>query len=359
MSAPSPTNSQPAGGNLRSDRYTYTNRHVLAMHMTASEGPHDSHRLSPEETFAVLGNATRLEILTVLAAADDDLGYADIFEQVEYDDSANFAYHLDRLRDHFIRKSEDGYALRIAGERVVEAMYSGVLTDHATVNRSEIGYRCMYCGGPTEMAYHDELAVMYCTECDGRLGEPRVPDDWPISGEGIVGWVSLPPAGVSGRTPSEIVEAAGIWTVADIQAKARGVCPRCSAAIDQAPIVCEDHETSGQFCHECDHQFAVSVRSTCSNCPFETTTPFPTHALGELALLDFMSDHGIDPFVSNAFHLSSCQETVIADHPLEATYTFRAEGEAITLRIDDELSVIDVSRHSVDGTPAIGDQSTR
>lgn len=326
--------------------------------MVASEGPHERTSLSPEETFAILGNETRLEILGILAEAEDDLPYADLFDRVEYDDSANFVYHLDRLRDHFIRKTEQGYALRIAGERVVEAMYSGVLTDQATVSPTEIDFRCMYCGGPTKMAYHDELAVMYCTECDGRLGEPRVPDNWPIPREGIVGWITLPPAGVRGRTPSEMVEAAGIWTVADIQAKARGVCPRCSAAVEHSPVVCEDHEPSGKFCTECDHQFAVSVKSSCTNCPFESTIPYPTHALGELALLDFMSDHGIDPFVSKAFHLSSCEETLVTTGPLEARYTFRAEGEALTLRIDQDVSLTDVTRHSVNETPSLGDQST-
>lgn len=323
--------------------------------MTSSEGPDSLSTVSPEEAFAVLGDETRLEILTVMAEAGEKLEYSELFDRVDYEDSANFTYHLDRLRGHFLRKTSDGYALRIPGERVVQAMHSGVLTEHVTIERTEIDFPCVYCGGPTEVAYHDELAVLYCLECEGRGTVPELPKDWPISTEGIVGHVSVPPAGVYERSVAEIVEAAGIWTVTDIQAHTRGVCPRCAAPVDRSVRVCAEHELEGKFCQECESQFAVYVDAACENCTFESTAPYPTHALGEVPLIDFMTDHGVDPFVSEAFHLTACEETLIRTRPLKAEYTFRLNGDAITLTIDEELTVTGVSRHPGDGSESARD----
>lgn len=326
--------------------------------MTSAEGPDALSTVSPAEAFAVLGDATRLEILTVMAAADESLEYSELFARVDYEDSANFSYHLDRLRGHFLRKSEEGYALRIPGERVVQALHSGVLTEHVTIERTAIDFPCVYCGGHTEVAYHDELAVLYCLECEGRGNVPELPADWPISDEGVVGHVSVPPAGVYDRTVGEIVEAAGIWTVTDIQAHTRGVCPRCAAPIDRSVTVCPEHEATAGFCQQCQSQFGVYVEAVCENCTFDSTAPYPTHALGEVALLDFMTDHGMDPFVSEAFHLTACEERITRTHPLEAEYTFQVEGDAITLTIDEELTVTAVSRHPAEGDDSGHDATT-
>ena len=72
--------------------------------------------LSPEEAFSVLGNRARLEILQTLGEADDTLAYSELFARMEYDDSGNFSYHLDKLVGHFVAKTDAGYVLRRPGE---------------------------------------------------------------------------------------------------------------------------------------------------------------------------------------------------------------------------------------------------
>jgi hypothetical protein len=95
-------------------------------------GDGDSERLSPDDAFATLGNETRLGILQTLGRAGEDLSFSVLRDRVGVEDSGQFNYHLEQLVGHFVRKTEDGYQLRRAGRRVVEAVLSGAVTDAPT-----------------------------------------------------------------------------------------------------------------------------------------------------------------------------------------------------------------------------------
>jgi hypothetical protein len=312
--------------------------------MTADTGPEGATTLSPDDAFGLLGHETRLGILQTLGEADGLLAYSELFDRIDYDDSANFTYHLEQLVGHFVRKTDDGYALRRAGQRVVEAIYSGVMTDDPVVERTEAGMPCMYCGEPAEVGYHQEVLLIYCTECDNQIDRADAIEDWPVPTDDVVGYVSLPPAGIYDRTPPEALDAAGIWTIIGVQSMVRGVCPGCSAAIDRSAVVCEDHDEEDGFCERCGHQFGVKVAVSCTNCIFETRAPFPTHALAETDLMAFLIEHDVDPFSPGGFHLSACDEEIISTDPLEVRYTFSADGDALTLAVDGDLSVVDATR---------------
>lgn len=103
---------------------TGTTRRIVKGYMATDTGPGGSTALSPGEAFAVQGDETRLQILQTLGEADDPLAFSELFDRVEYDDTANFNYHLGKLEIHFVHKTGDGYALRNAGGRVVEAILS-------------------------------------------------------------------------------------------------------------------------------------------------------------------------------------------------------------------------------------------
>lgn len=212
------------------------------------------------------------------------------------------------------------------------------------VERTDVEMSCMYCGNPTELAYYDELAVVYCRECEVRIGGQAFTEEWPVPASDIVGCVSIPPAGVYDRSSTEILDAAGVWTVADVQAIVRDVCPRCSASINCSPSVCGNHQDGDDFCEHCNHRFAVSVEVVCTNCPFATKSPYPTHALGNVDLMTFITAYGIDPFASDAFHLRSCTEELLSTDPLRARYTFTAGGDTLTLSVHEDLSVVEVMK---------------
>lgn len=313
-------------------------------HMTNDGGVKASTTLSPDEAFNLLGNETRLQILQALGEADEPLTYSELFNNIEYDDPSNFNYHIEKLVGHFVRRTDEGYKPRLAGRRVVQAILSGVVTENPVMERTDIDSTCMYCDGTLEIGYHDEVILLYCTECEGQIDKVGdTVDRWPIASDDIVGYVSIPPAGVYDRSPSEVLDAAAVTTVAGIQQIARGICPRCTATLDRTVRVCEKHDDTDQFCDQCGHQFGLSVGVRCTNCIFKSISPYPAYALGHTDLIGFMIEHGIDPFTTSA-HLSACNEIVLSTDPLRAQYTFTFDDDSLTLTVDEDLAVAEARR---------------
>lgn len=308
-------------------------------------GAEEARVLSPEEAFAVLGNETRLQILRTLGEADEPLAFSELFDRVDYDTTANFSYHLDKLEDHFVGETDDGYVLRLAGRRVVEAVLSGAVTDDPVLERTEIGMDCPLCGSRISVSYYQEHVGIYCSACGGTRSGTSPTAEWAADpATDILGHVDLPPAGVHGRTPAEILHAAEIWTVSKTHALARGVCPRCSASVERSVHVCEDHDPTDGRCDRCGQEFGVTRTVRCTNCIFEEESIFTKHLLADTDLMAFMIEHGIDPLSPNAFHVVALDETIVSTDPFEARFTFTADGDTLTLTVDDEFSVVDVDR---------------
>ncbi|MFB6206666.1 MAG: ArsR/SmtB family transcription factor, partial [Haloglomus sp.] len=85
--------------------------------------------LSPDEAFGVLGNETRIQILQTLGEADGPLSFTELRDRVGIRQGSQFNYHLDKLVGHFVRKTDDGYELRLAGRRVIYAVLSEAVTE--------------------------------------------------------------------------------------------------------------------------------------------------------------------------------------------------------------------------------------
>jgi len=314
--------------------------------MATDEGPDETSVLTPEEAFSVLGDDTRLTILRVLGDADEPLAFSDLFDRVAYDDPPNFNYHLKKLVGHFVEKTERGYRLRQAGHRVVEAVLSGAVTEAPTVERTPIDRACQHCGASSvEVEYREEEVGIYCTQCAGQYGDGSDVGnlDRPADTE-LIGHVHLPPAGVHGRTPAEMTEAAFVWTVAQTQALHRGVCPRCAAPVSDSVTVCESHEPTDGRCDECDRRYAAVVTSTCTNCPFELGGSAIGYLHTEPELLAFLFGHGFDPFSSafpSTLGAASFSEELLGTDPLEFRFTFSIGDDVLTLTVDEDLDVVD------------------
>ena len=319
--------------------------------MTTDVNPDGTDVISPHEAFDVVGDETRLQILQTLGEANGPLAFSDLFDRMEYEDSGNFSYHLDILDGHFVRKTGEGYALQRAGARIVEAILSGAVTDSPVVERTPVETPCFLCGGQMEVSYRQESVRVFCLDCGGTRGRSSdTHGSANKSADDIVGGVGLPPAGVHNREPSELLHTGEIWSVAHGQASARGVCPRCAAPVDRSVNVCENHDPDGGHCGACDQRFGVTTTTSCTNCIFGGESIFTAYLLGNTDLMGFLIDHGIDPIQPNAFHLTEFDEEVLSVDPFEARFTFTADDESITLTVDDDFSVIDVTRDQISGT---------
>lgn len=311
-------------------------------------GFEDASTLSPDEAFSVLGDETRLKILQTLGEADEPLAFSDLFDRVEYETTANFSYHLEKLGGHFVGKTAEGYELKQAGRRVVESVLSGTVTEAPVFERTRSEKACPICGDSIEIRYWQGSLVIFCRNCGGTRDGTSPTANWADSDESdILGHVSLPPAGVHDRSPARALEVAEIRTVTEAHALARGVCPRCTARVSQSVRVCENHDASEGHCAQCKQQFGVAIVVSCTNCILEKESVFSKYLLAEPRLMGFMIDHGIDPLSPNGFHLFQMDERIHSVDPFGGEFTFTADQEAITLTVDDELEVTDVSRHPV------------
>ncbi len=314
--------------------------------MTTAEP--DPGRLSPDEAFAALGNDHRVRILRALGAADGPLALSELYDRLEIADSAQFNYHLGKLVGHFVHKIDEEYALARPGERVIEAILSGAVTDDPTLDRTPVEAACSECGSRLAIQWRNGSVELFCSSCEGRWNQSwgRVggPESVP---PGYLGRYPFPPAGLEGRSPSEVLCAAYVWSTLEQTAVAAGVCPRCGAAVETGLSVCSDHEPDGGPCPTCESRFEVRQIAACTNCIYTSGAAAAWGLLVAPELHAFFFDHGLNILNPDDVGringvLDEYGEQVRSTDPFRAAFTFTIE-DSLTLEVDESLSVVDAS----------------
>lgn len=315
--------------------------------------------LSPDETFAMLGNETRIQILQALGEVDEPAAFTELRDRVGIRQGGRFNYHLDRLVGHFVGKTDDGYVLRQPGRRVVQAILSGAVTDDPEVEYTEIDEECWWCGAPIVVRYTQERLDLYCTGCDGTYGDPSVRRPTQMAGTvpdvpadlGYLGAFFLPSAGVENRTPEEAYRAGMAREMLEYLAISSGVCPRCAGAIDTSVRVCRDHDDADGLCSACGNRKAVHLHVDCRNCIYRNRGTFVYALYGHRELMAFLTANGIALLSSDSdVHLfrvaGSYEEEVLSTDPFAARFTFTAGGETLTVTVDETFDVVDATRRA-------------
>lgn len=302
----------------------------------------DHRSLPPDEAFAVLGNDTRIHILKILADTEEPLAFSALFDRIDYDTTTNFSYHLQKLEGHFVRKTDDGYELGQIGNRVVQAILSGSVTEAPQLERTPVEHRCEYCGGETEISYAKGFLGHYCTECPGNADE-SVPAEY----QGYLRGQPFPPAGLKDRQPAEVHRAAFVWGNLHRLSLASDICPICSAKLDHELYVCENHHPNDVLCQACGRRRLASVSTHCSNCEIQGGGPIRTFLLSNTEFLAFLTNNGVNPFEPSTepwVALETDEEKILAANPLAVRVTFGIDGEAISLTVNEELVVKEISK---------------
>jgi len=311
----------------------------------------DSRTLPPDEAFVALGNEIRIGILRTLQDADGSLAFSALRDRVDVDDPGQFNYHLGQLVGHFVQKDGDGYTLRTAGSRIIEAVLSGAVTNAPVLEPTRLDAPCPYCGADVEISYREERLLTRCTECPGSFTKS---DDSSIP-LGIIALFDLPPVGLEDRSPKEILEAAFRWTHLEYLTLAAGICPRCSGTVEHSVTVCENHDVSGGLCEHCNGRFAVDATVNCTTCPRYLRGIPSVFLISKTEVSRFLSDHGINPtnpsWDSAPPAVLNYDEAVPKTDPFEMRLTFEIDGDELTVAADETLTIVDVDRNGTHSKP--------
>ncbi|WP_436348435.1 DUF7351 domain-containing protein [Natronorubrum sp. FCH18a] len=277
------------------------------------------------DAFALLGNGIRMQILQALwAAPETPVAFSDLFRATDATDSAQFSYHLQQLTQHFVRRTENGYRLRQAGNKVVQAVLAGSFTAHPSRSIA-ISDSCVKCSGPLEAVYDDEMLAITCLRCHFEHGE-----------------YPFPPGALNNRTDPEVLEAFD-HRVRRLYGLAKdGVCPECSGRMQTVVATPDDAVT-------CDLAGApLRAGYVCEQCAHTLTSGVGLGLIDNSAVIAFYENHDIDLSTTPYWQLKWCVSDepmqVQSQKPLRISITITLNDDVLEIVLDQELTVCEISQ---------------
>jgi DNA-binding transcriptional ArsR family regulator len=311
-------------------------------------GADRSHQSTGNEAFQLLSDETRLGILQSLweaydPADDTPMRFSDVRERMGGVDPGRLNYHLNKLADHFIRRTSDGYELRDSGKRIVRLILAGTAIDDPEIDPVPVDISCWYCGGQPEWSYREGWRILECTNCDARCVESFPP--------GVISKSEFPPSGLRGRTPDEINEADRIWGTHRRASVMDGVCPECAGDMPVTLVdICDDHHPDWdeyQFCETCGSIFWGRVSHVCEGCKYHWRMPTLFYPSRQPAVVAFYHDQGIEFDLATheqRAYLLDFEEELVSEDPFRIRISIPGDDETLWLTYDDRMTVVDIER---------------
>lgn len=276
--------------------------------------------VSPADAFSLVGDETRLSILEALWRLENPATFTDIRAEVGIRDSAQFNYHLDKLTDQFVRKTDPGYELRTAGERVVQAILAGSFTEHPRRN-IDISDECVKCETGLVARYDDEMIAIECPACGQGHGE-----------------YPFPPGGLHDRTDQEIL-AAFDQRVRHLHCLAKdGVCSECNGRM----------ETQIEWGESCCIGADLRATHRCQQCAHELCSAVGLGLLDYFEVITFYGEHDVPLSRTPYWRLEWCVDdepvTVLEEDPWRLQVAITVEEETLEVVVDGDLSVLETQR---------------
>jgi DNA-binding transcriptional ArsR family regulator len=283
--------------------------------------------VDPEDAFAALADDTRVDILRALWDTEEQRAtFSELREAVGMRDSGQFNYHLDKLVGRFVRKTDDGYELTLAGMSVNGAIEAGAYTMDGQLDPVDLEEPCPVCGGDRTFSYEDEEALVTCADCSFGLGAP------------------VPPGVFVDCTPEEAPDVASRYFRAIVRQVADGFCWHCEGpvALSVQPLA-----TTGDGDPPADVADVPIARFECERCGNVITSDLGSAFVDHPAVAGFYFDRGVDV----REHPFETFDTLVPDRseirerdPFRASVTFPADGETVTLVVDGDGEVVAVER---------------
>jgi len=303
------------------------------------------------DAFKRVGDETRLAILLALWEAyepfadDNALSFSELLEQVDYDTSGNFSYHLQKLEGHFVESTAGGYRLKQAGHKLIRVIIAGSGLTDDRLSPTEIDLRCQMCGESLAITYENEQLCTVCTECEGRFAsDNEVPP-------GTIMTFAFDPAGLSRSSPEKIFAASVVRAMGKFIMQMGGLCPDCSGSVDSSINICEDHDSDG-ICSNCGRRDEIQARWVCATCKNAGHGPPGPNLALHPRVVSFYADRGLHiGYDATDFRnigrmlkaMSNHEQEVVSTDPIRVRVTIRYEGDQLRVIIDDSMNIVEVA----------------
>lgn len=293
------------------------------------------------DSFALLGNEIRMEVIRVLGDAlfDDNqlLSYSNVRSQIEVEvDPGQLNYHLKELLGQFIKHVDEGYTLRLEGVHIYNILRGGGFggqTDPVTV---DAGFDCHYCSTPVTAEFSGGQARIECPGCEYRYLSYLIDNVVSILG--------------TFQDEERMFAQLSKYIHHEILGCARGICRTCGFRMDTELI----HPSEADTLHTKNKK--VYANHLCTNCGTHYDLFVGVALLVDHELACFCYDHGTDvlstPFWELEFAATDEYVTVLSTDPWEIVLEVRYGGDVLELVVDGDLNVVE--RNRLSGQPEEG-----
>ena len=281
----------------------------------------------PETVFKALGDEIRVDILLALWDADGPATFSTLRAAVGVADSGQFNYHLDKLTDRFVRKTEDGYELTLAGKQIVGAIQAGAVTMEGSIEPIALEDPCQACGGDRTLTYEHETVRVECESCP------------------ITSTCGVPPGVFEGYDREQIPAVASRYFRTIIGHVGEGLCWHCEGAVTAQVVPVSDTVASGDAPER--FQDLPMLRYDCDRCGAEVTLDLGEALLDHPAVVGFFYEHGIDVREVPVWSFNAVdtgQSQFRERDPVRATMTYTVDDATLTLVVDEHCEVVSVER---------------
>ncbi|WP_410767400.1 winged helix-turn-helix domain-containing protein [Haloferax sp. DFSO60] len=269
-------------------------------------------RKQPEAVFSLLSSELRIEILRALSEVrDTPQTFSDLRARVGERDSGKFNYHLGKLEGTFVRRTEDGYELTIAGHQVVGALIAGTYTADAELSEVTTDDPCPQCeSAALSVSYESEHVKFECHNCDDFTS---------------TFW--FPGGTLDQYDPDELPAVFDRWMYTLFQQITAGFCVNCAGRL------------TGELEPERE---PPTISWTCNLCGDVSRAGIVMPLLFHPAAQGFLVDHGIDVSTTPTWQVLTPQTLTQEADETGATVTISIDGDELTGHIDTDGRVSSV-----------------
>ncbi|SER10927.1 DUF7351 domain-containing protein [Natrinema salaciae] len=235
------------------------------------------------KNLSALANPLRIRILLALAETRQPswehrgLSYSELRSAVNVEDGGRFNYHINELRDQFVRRADGEYWLTTAGSCVVDEIYARTFSDGHEAISGPVEWRCPADGERLEATLDDGVITVSC------------PD------HGIVFDMLLSFNSPRGRGLDELFAWANRRALWYLESVSWDVCPHCAGRFEEATITTHRPEPGSRLeTLRWDSSTMVMVGMRCRRCGVSFRVPAFHYALTRAPTIAFLHDHGID-----------------------------------------------------------------